>query len=146
MILNKHFVQFYSPGTFMPEVSEKVVRSWNPKRATALARDIVERYGAKPFGFRFITRRCATPIDDGEGGKLNVEPKEIKRSGIYYIEGCIETIDQVMARNDPSEERLRDNMRINEIKKVVITKNGYRSVHPFNDGDNIVDKNGNVIG
>lgn len=145
MILNKHFVQFYSPGTFVSEVSEKPIRSWNPKRAAALAKTIVERYGAKPFGFRFITRRCSTPIDDGEGGKLNVEPKELKRSGIYYIGGVIETIDQVMARNDPSEQILRDNMMGNGIKKIVVTTNGYRSTHQFNDDDKLVDENGNVI-
>lgn len=137
MILNKHFVQFYSPGTFMPEVSEKPIRSWNPKRAVKLARTITERYGAKPFGFRFITRRCSTP--------LNVEPKELSRSGIYYINGVLESIDKVMAHNDPSEEILRDNMRINGIKQVVITKNEYKSIHQFNDDDRIVDWSGNVL-
>lgn len=87
MISDKHFVEFYSPGLIVSEVFCKPIDSWDPKKAIILAK---ECYGSV-FGFRFITQRISDPIDDRHGGKLNVEPRELNRSGVYYIDGHVET-------------------------------------------------------
>jgi len=144
MISDKHFVEFYSPGLIVSEVSCKPIDSWDPKKAIIIARDTFERYGSV-FGFRFITQRISDPIDDGHGGKLNVEPRELNRSGVYYIDGHVETRAQVEARAEPSEKVLRDNMRIGEFNKVFIS-NGRKSTYPFSENDKVVDLDGNIVG
>jgi hypothetical protein len=140
MISDKHFVEFYSPGLIVSEVSCKPIDSWDPKKAIIIAKE----YG-RSFGFRFITKRISDPIDDGYGGKLKVEPRELSRSGVYYIDGHVETRAQVEARAEPSEKTLRDNMRIGEFNKVFIS-NRSKSTYPFNENDKVVDLDGNIIG
>lgn len=54
--MEKHFVIFYSPGTFVHETTEKEIAAWNTQAAMDMARGIKERYGATPYGFQFITR------------------------------------------------------------------------------------------
>ena len=54
--MKKHFVTFFSPGTFVSETTEKEIDSWDVEKAKELARSIKERHGATPYGFRFITR------------------------------------------------------------------------------------------
>lgn len=54
--MQQHFVTFYSPGTFMAEMTEKPIDSWDVKAAVKMAKSVKERYGATPYGFRFTTR------------------------------------------------------------------------------------------
>lgn len=147
MISDKHFVEFYSPGLIVSEISDKCpIDSWDPKKAITIAKDKFSKFvNLKPFGFRFITQRISDPIDDGHGGKLNVEPRELNRSGFYYIDGHVETRAQVEARAEPSEKVLRDNMRIGEFNKVFIS-NGRKSTYQFNENDKVVDWDGNIVG
>jgi len=54
--VQKHFVTFYSPGTFVSEESSLPIDAWDVDKAKEMAHDVVERYGATPYGFRFTTR------------------------------------------------------------------------------------------
>jgi len=142
----KHFVVFYSPGTFIAEISERPISEWDCAEAVRLSKDILERYNAKPYAFRFETRIVHEPIDDGEGGKLKVQSKTVKTSdGFYYLGGELENYDQVCKRNAPNEEILRSNMRCNDNWIVVVNNNSWKSVQPFREQDMIVDDNGQVI-
>lgn len=122
----KHFVEFYSPGTFTSEVSIKPVDSWDVNIAMRMAREIKERHGATPYGFRFITR---------ERTESDLDSKVTNRSNLYYLGGVVETYKQVCDRNDPKEEILRWNMKANSIKKVIINTNSYRVTMPLNKDD-----------
>jgi hypothetical protein len=135
----KHFVTFYSPGTFVAETTTREIGEWNRMQACRMAKDIVERHGARPFGFRFVTRLCADDVLDSRGGTLRVEPREIRRSGMHHLGGTIATLADVEARNDPKEEILRSNMRCNKIAAVVENCNSYKSVHPFEVDDLLLD-------
>ena len=73
----EHQVTFYSPGTFFPETTTKTISAWDPAEAVRLEEGTVERYGARPFGFRFSTVLTHAEIPDGRGGALKVEPKTI---------------------------------------------------------------------
>jgi hypothetical protein len=82
--MEKHFVRFYSPGTFVAEVTEKPIDSWDVEKAKQLARDIKERYDAKPYGFRFVTySRAADELDSHEAAL----------SPLYYLGGKVETLE-----------------------------------------------------
>lgn len=129
-IMEKHFVTFYSPGTFVAEQSEKPIRSWDVKEAVRMARSVKERYGAKPYGFRFTTR--------GRGPD-DLDSKVIKSSGLYWLGGKVETLEEVNARNDPKEETLRANMRCNGYKKIVTNTNSWRWTMPLEEGDTVLD-------
>lgn len=145
MIHTRHYVDFYSPGTFVSEVTRKPIASWMSADACAMAKGISERYGAKPYAFRFVTMRESDPIDDGHGGKMAVEPKELTRSGMHFITGRLRTIADVERDADPNERILLSNMKGNGYPIVVENCNSYKSIHPFTADDFIVDWNGNVI-
>jgi hypothetical protein len=141
----KHTVYFHSPGTFFTESSVKDIDSWNIKQAVEMAESIVERYSAKPYGFKFATYKTHPTLIDEEGNEYEVRSKLLKESGTYFLGGKLETYDEVVARNDPKEEILRSNMRCNGMWIICVNTNSYRSVWPFTEKDKIVDTSGNVI-
>lgn len=128
--IQKHFVTFYSPGTFVAETTERPIESWDTTTAMAMADEITERYGATPYGFRFTTR--------GRGDD-DLDSKEIASSGVYYLGGKVETLAEVEARNDPNERTLRLNMSGNGYDKIVINDNSWRWTQPLNEGDTVLD-------
>ncbi len=128
--MTKHFVTFYSPGTFVAETTTKEIKSWDIDAAVKMARNITERYGAKPYGFRFST---------SERGEDDFEPRETAESGLYYLGGRIETLAEVEARNDPKEHILRTNMRGNGYDKIVVNDNSWRWTQPLAEGDTVLD-------
>ena len=145
MISNQHFVIFYSPGTFLDETSSFPIANWDTVVATRMAAGVLERYDAKPYGFRFETRLVSDPVSDGQGGTLKVESKLVKKSGIYYITGSLETLDDAEARNLANEEILRSNMRGNDMFIVCVNSNSWRSVHSFEESDFVVDAQGYIV-
>jgi hypothetical protein len=124
--MEKHFVTFLSPGTFVNEETTKPIKSWDVALARKMAEEITERYNSKPFAFQFSTR---------VRGEKDLDSKVVKESGRYYINGKVETLADVEARNDPKEDILRSNMRNNGIKKVVSGNSPWRWTHELHDGD-----------
>ena len=128
--MQQHFVTFLSPGTFVSEQTEKPIEAWDVDTAVAMARDIKERHGARPYGFVFTTRgRTDADLDS----------REIARSNLYYLGGRIETREEVEARNDPKEEVLRANMRMNDVEKVIVNENSWRFTAALRPADVILD-------
>lgn len=125
--MKAHFVTFYSPGSFVAEESTKPIESWDVEAAQKMAQGIEERHGAIPYGFRFTTR---------SRGPDDLDSKESARSPFYWLPHCkVETIDEVAARDDPSESILRTNMRCNGWKRVITTTKGWKWTQPLGDGD-----------
>ena len=54
--MKKYFVKFLSPGTLYSESTTLEIDSHNVATAVEMSKNIVERHGAKPYGFQFITR------------------------------------------------------------------------------------------
>ena len=125
--MEKHFVRFISAGSFTSEETIKEIDCWDVQKAIAISKKIVERHGAKPYGFQFITR---SRKDD------ELDSRVIKRSGIYYIDGIVETLDEIKAKKSPSNQILISNMECNRWDKVVITKTGWTL--PFNEDDHVI--------
>jgi len=124
--MKKHFVVFYSPGTFVPETTEMLIDSWDVDKAVEMSKGIVERYGAKPYAFKFITR---------ERGEDELDSQVTKRSGNYFLGGTVHTREEILASNDPEFEILRSNIRYNDIQKIIINKNSWRFVGEFSAND-----------
>lgn len=120
--MKKHFVEFLSPGTFTSEVTEKAIDNWDVEQAKKMARNIKERHGATPYGFRFITR---------ERKNTDLDSKVSKVSGIYYLGGKVETLAQVKARGRKDEEILICNMENNGYDKIIVNTNSYKSTFPL---------------
>jgi hypothetical protein len=139
-VTERNFVVFMSPGTFVDEISERPIGGWSVAVALELAAQITERHGAKPCGFRFETRLVAAPVDDGRGGKLEVRPRTIKTSGMYFIDGRVFTLAEIEAHPEYGPDSiLAGNMRGNGWMRVVETRNGYRHMAIVRDGDRVVD-------
>jgi len=123
--MKAHFVTFNSPGTLFSEQTEMLIDSWDVNAAVEMSKGITERYNAKPYAFFFTTR---------SRGERDLDSKEIKRSGQYFLGGRTLTLKEVKAEM-PDERILIGNMEGNKWKKVVISENGWRSCHPLMDGD-----------
>ena len=129
VVIRKHFVSFYSPGTFVHEETTKPIESWDPVVAKEMAREIKERHGATPFGFRFLTR---------ERGTDELDSKITKRSGMYFLGGDIATLAEVEARNLPDESVLRSNMRCSNIKRIITNTNSWKVTLPLEKDDAVL--------
>jgi hypothetical protein len=120
----KIFVEFFSPGTFYDESSQREIPSKDIAAAVEMANGITERYNAKPYGFKFVTCICADPIPDGEGGTIAVPPKEVERRETTI---------------------LRSNMRCNREPVVVENSNSFRHTAFFCEDQCIVDASGKIV-
>lgn len=126
----KHFVTFYSPGTFVAEETTKPIDSWDVEAATKMARGISERYNAKPFGFRFSTR---------ERGPEDLDSKTTKSSGMYYLGGKVETLAQVKARATDKDRILIGNMEGNKWDRIITNTNSWRYTAPLMKDDVVLE-------
>ncbi len=124
--MEKHFVEFESPGTFVCEVTVLPIDSWNVGKACELASSIKQRHGATPYGFRFITR---SRNDDDLDSKITA------KSHMHYLGGKIRTIEEVEAEANPADDILLSNMRYGNIKRVITNTNSWKVTHPLNDDD-----------
>jgi hypothetical protein len=129
MVMEAHFVTFYSPGTFVAEQTTKAIPSWDVDLAVAMSSDIKERHGARPYGFRFSTR--------GRGPN-DLDSKEIANSPMHYIGGKVETLVDIKARALPDERILISNMECNGWDRVWVATEGWRWTQPLRDGDVVI--------
>lgn len=127
--MKKHFVDFYSPGTFVSEVDRKEINSWDIEAAQEMATSIIQRYNARPYGFRFVTMER---LED------DFTPKEIEKSGIYYLGGMTYTLEELRDRNDPRNKNAIRNMEINGWERLIENKNSYSFMAPLLDGDTVL--------
>lgn len=128
--MERHFVNFYSPGMVVAESTSKPIDAWDVETATAMARDLKERHGATPYGFRFTTR--ARSDDD-------IDSKEVKRSGMYYLGGKVETLDELKARATSAEHILVSNMEINGWDRIITNDNSWTWTQPLEEGDVVLE-------
>lgn len=128
--MEKHFVKFFSPGIFVHEETEKEINSWDVEVAKEMSKVIIERHQSHPFAFQFITRgRSDTELNS----------KVVNKSGLYYINGIVKTLQEIEAENDPENETLLWNMRVNKYNKVVTTTSPWEFTSVFNDEDCVVE-------
>ena len=130
IVVSKHFVRFFSPGTFMAETSEQEIDSWDPNLAMKLARKIKERHGATPYGFCFFTNARS---------EKDLDSKTVKTSSMYFLGGKVETLEEIEKRNDPEEEILRSNMRNNKYDRIIVNTNSWKWTQPLNKDDIVLD-------
>jgi len=128
--MKKHFVTFYSPGTFVSESTTKEVDSWDTEQAMKLVSNIKERHGATPYAFIFTTKSRE---------ENDLDSKETARSCVYHLGGKIETVEEIELRNDPKEAILLSNMQMNGMSRVVVNTNSWRFVSPLGDTDVVLD-------
>ena len=129
--MEKHFVIFFSARSFVAETTEKPIGSWDTNEATEMVKDIKERYGATPYGFCFTTRHRK---DD------ELDSKEVKRSGMYYLGGDVLTLAEVKAQM-PEKNILISNMENNGYDKIIINKNSWQWIKPLTDKDTVLSFN-----
>lgn len=128
--MEKHFVTFYSPGTFCAETTEIEIAAWDVQAAKAIAREIRERHNARPYGFRFTTR--------GRGPD-DLDSKVTNTSPMYYLGGKVETLAEVKARAKESDRVLISNMEGNGWDRIITNDNSWRWTQPLNYNDVVLD-------
>lgn len=128
--MKKHFVTFFSPGTFVSESTCQEIDSWDVEKAKEMARNIKERHGATPYGFRFSTRERK---DD------ELDSKTVANSGMYFLGGKVRHIDFIILENNPDERILISNMKMNGWDRVVENTNSYKITQPLEKDDVVLD-------
>lgn len=128
--ITRNFVTFYSPGTFVAERTTQPIDSWDVDEAVKRAALIVERYGARPYGFRFSSRKR---------GPDDLDSREASSSGIYYLGGTVLTLEEVKERGDPKDRILIGNMESNGYQRVVTNDNSWTWTMPLHDDDTVLD-------
>jgi hypothetical protein len=128
--MKKHFVTFYSPGTFMAETTTEEIHAWDINEAIKMSKNIKERYGATPYGFVFSTR---------ERKDNELDSKEIATSGTYFLGGKVYTLAEVKANNDPNEQILIKNMECNGWDKIITNNNSWKWTQPLKENDVVLD-------
>lgn len=108
------------------ETTRQEVASWNVDKALKMSEEIKERHGARPYGFRFTTMKR---------GLRDFEPKEIARSGMYYVNCKVQTLEEIEKTHNPAESTLLQNMKTNGWDKIVIAKSGWAWSQPLRDTD-----------
>ena len=129
--MEKHFVKFFSPGTIVAEDTVKPIDSWSQSLAVEMSRYITERHGATPYGFKFLTRTRAVDALDSHVSAT---------SGMYYLQGKVETLTEIKAKGDPANKILIGNMECNGWDKVVTSTKGYKWTQPFNENDVLIEE------
>lgn len=124
--MKQHFVTFYSPGTLVCEETTQPIPSWDVEKAKGMARDIKERYGATPFGFRFSTR---------ERGPKDLDSKLTETGPMYFLGGKVETLAQVKKRATEKDRVLVANMECNGIKRIITNNNSWQHTTELRDTD-----------
>jgi hypothetical protein len=127
--MEKHYVTFLSPGTFLAEKTTKEIDSWDIEKAKILYMSITERYEATPYGFYFTTR---------ERKKTDFDSREIKRSGIHFINCQVLTLEEIEENNDPEDKILIANMKANGYGEAAISTKGWKWAQPLKKGDMIL--------
>lgn len=127
--MKKHFVEFYSPGTFLAEITVKSIESWNIDKAKEMAKDIKERYSAIPYGFRFVTK------DQKSNNEI------VNKSGMYYFGGTVKTLKELKQENNSDNKILIKNIESADYNKIVINSNSYKWVRPFRKEDTLLKMN-----
>jgi hypothetical protein len=128
--VKKHFVTFYSPGTFVAEQSTEPIEKWDVDLAVKMARKVTERYNAKPYGFRFSTRTR---------GPKDLDSKITKQSGLYWLGGKVETLAEVKARATEKDRILVSNMECNGYERIVTNSNSWSWTQPLGNEDVVLD-------
>jgi hypothetical protein len=127
--MKQDFVTFLSPGSFVHEEATERIDSWDVEKAKELAHGITARHGATPFAFVFTTRaRKADELDS----------KEVKRSGRYFLGGRVMTLEDVK-REMPDEKILISNMEWNGYARVIVNSNSWRTIQPLDEDDVVLD-------
>jgi hypothetical protein len=124
--MKKHFVTFMSAGTFMAESTTKEIEEWDIDKAVEMAKEITERHGAKPYGFYFSTR---------ERKEDELDSRVTIQSGIHYINGVIQTLEELKKEGNPNNSILISNMECNGWDSVVTTYNPWKWTQPLRKDD-----------
>ncbi len=128
--MKKHFVTFLSPGSFVAEDTTKEIESWDIDKSIAMSKNIVQRYGSKPYGFYFITK---------ERKENELDSKIVSKSNMYYLGGKIRTLEELKAENDHRNRILISNMECNSWDKIITNSNSYKWTQPLNENDIVLD-------
>lgn len=133
--MQKHFVHFFSPGSFFVEESVRPIASWSVEEACSMAASIKERYGATPHSFQFSTFQFSTR----SRAPNELDSKESARSPTYWLGGTVRTAAEVLSGTDPDERILRSNVECNGYNAVIVNTNSYRFTSEFREGDVLLD-------
>lgn len=128
--MKKHFVEYASPGTFFAESSSREIAEWSVSDAIKMMAGIVERYNARPYGFRFYTM---------ERGNEDLNASRVAKSHWYFVNCDVLTAEEILADTNPEFRIMRLNVEANGYKRIARTRTGWLAHLPMADEDEAIE-------
>lgn len=128
--MKQDFVTFYSPGSFVSECRTEPIDSWDVGIAMELAHSIIERHGARPYGFQFTTR---------SSNDNDLDSSVTATSPFYFLGGKVETLEEVKMRATERDRILITNMECNGWTHIITNNNSWSFTAPLKDSDIVLD-------
>lgn len=128
--MKKHFVEYASPGTFFAESSSREIAEWSVSDAIKMMAGIVERYNARPYGFRFYTM---------ERGNEDLNASRVVNSHWYFVNCDVLTAEEILADTNPEFRIMRLNVEANGYKRIARTRTGWLAHLPMADEDEAIE-------
>lgn len=125
-----HKVRYFHPGSFVSEESTERLTARDPQEA-------LERAPDSAFAFQLFDIPDPAAARAAAGDGFEVIPKPVNKSGRYYINGLLKTIDQLEIENRDGElDILISNARCNRWPVLVKCRTG--NWQPFEEDDEVV--------
>ena len=105
----KHYVEFFYPGVFVAETSDRQIKKRDAKS--------IKRPDDKPYAFRFFSRE-----EKKSNGEI-LSGKNKDYSGMYYFAGEVYTIEQLKCEFSKESILIR-NVEANGYKAAIFTDCG----------------------
>ena len=119
----KHYVCFMHVGPFFSETTTEEIDSWNVEKAMEMAKKWSE-HSLMPYAFYFIMKSQEETTYD----------QVIFKGGTYFINGVVETLDEIKAKGNPE---LISRMETHGWDRIV-TCHPYEIMGPYEENDFIV--------
>ncbi|PZM08070.1 hypothetical protein CPY51_30470 [Rhizobium tubonense] len=123
--MSKEYAVFLFNGSFTNTERPVQVPCRDVDRATEIAQQLTLQYGAPPFAFHFESRVDSL---DSIGN----------RSGLYYLGGTIQTLAEIRAECNPSNQRMIWNLEARGIDKIVTNNCPCLACFPLRDEDQVL--------
>lgn len=117
----KKYVRYYYEGKYIDHIVHREIET---ESVDDIINDIQSIDGIWPYRFQFVTRHPEKETS-GEWSISNV-------SHMYFVNGKIRTLDELIKENNPNNKVLIGNMKSNNYDKIIESTHGW--VSSFREG------------
>lgn len=134
-MIRKHYIIYHTPGDGFKRAMfpTDLELDWQTSKLEAIDEAVersadmnAENPAFRPFAFNFLTKAR---------GENDLDSHVEAQSHLFWLGGHVESVSDLIARNDPTERIIVNNMRDLNADYVITNRNSFTWVQPFSPGD-----------